>query len=87
MGHKAGWLALGAGIAGGADVILIPEIPYNVEKVAEAILEPQPQRARLQHRRRGRRGRCLRKRAASGRRGQEESKGKKKKEAEASGCD
>jgi 6-phosphofructokinase 1 len=37
MGHKTGWLALGAGIAGGADVILIPEIPYNVEIVAEAI--------------------------------------------------
>ncbi len=39
MGHKAGWLALGAGIAGGADVILIPEIPYDVRKVAEAILD------------------------------------------------
>ncbi len=39
MGHNAGWLALGAGIAGGADVILIPEIPYDVDKVAEAILE------------------------------------------------
>ncbi len=37
MGHKVGWLALGAGIAGGADVILLPEIPYDVEKVAEAI--------------------------------------------------
>lgn len=37
MGHRAGWLALGAGIAGGADVILIPEIPYEVEKVAAAI--------------------------------------------------
>jgi 6-phosphofructokinase 1 len=37
MGHRAGWLALGAGIAGGADVILIPEIPYDVESVAEAI--------------------------------------------------
>ncbi|MGI6524864.1 MAG: 6-phosphofructokinase [Bdellovibrionota bacterium] len=37
MGHKAGWLALGAGIAGGADVILLPEIPYHVEVVAEAI--------------------------------------------------
>lgn len=37
MGHRAGWLALGAGIACGADVILIPEIPYDVEKVAEAI--------------------------------------------------
>ena len=38
MGHRAGWLALGAGIAGGADVILLPEIPYNIESVAEAIL-------------------------------------------------
>jgi len=38
MGHTAGWLALGAGIAGGADVILIPEIPYRIERVAEAVL-------------------------------------------------
>lgn len=37
MGHRAGWLALGAGIAGGADVILIPEIPYDVAQVADAI--------------------------------------------------
>ncbi len=37
MGHRAGWLALGAGIAGGADVILIPEIPYHVDKIVEAI--------------------------------------------------
>jgi 6-phosphofructokinase 1 len=37
MGHRAGWLALGAGIAGGADVILIPEIPYEIGKIAEAI--------------------------------------------------
>lgn len=37
MGHRAGWLALGAGISGGADVILIPEIPYDVEAVANAI--------------------------------------------------
>ncbi len=37
MGHRAGWLALGAGIAGGADVILIPEIPYDVRNVAAAI--------------------------------------------------
>jgi 6-phosphofructokinase 1 len=37
MGHRAGWLTLGAGIAGGADVILIPEIPYDVVKIAEAI--------------------------------------------------
>jgi ATP-dependent phosphofructokinase / diphosphate-dependent phosphofructokinase len=37
MGHRVGWLALGAGISGGADVILIPEIRYDVNKVAEAI--------------------------------------------------
>ncbi len=37
MGHRAGWLTLGAGLAGGADVILIPEIPYEAERVAEAI--------------------------------------------------
>ncbi len=37
MGHRAGWLTLGSGIAGGADVILIPEIPYDVERIAEAI--------------------------------------------------
>ena len=37
MGHRSGWLALGAGIAGGADVILIPEIPYDVVKIADAI--------------------------------------------------
>ena len=43
MGHRAGWLALGAGIAGGADVILIPEIAYNVKRVAAAI------RKRSQH--------------------------------------
>ncbi len=38
MGHNAGWLALGAGIAGGADVVLIPEIAYRMDAVAEAIL-------------------------------------------------
>jgi 6-phosphofructokinase 1 len=38
MGHNTGWLALGAGVAGGADVILIPEIPYDTQVVAEAIL-------------------------------------------------
>ncbi len=39
MGHKVGWLALGAGLAGGADAILIPEIPYTVDKLAGSILE------------------------------------------------
>ncbi|MDD2463508.1 MAG: ATP-dependent 6-phosphofructokinase [Desulfobulbus sp.] len=37
MGHNTGWLGLGAGLASGADVILIPEIPYDVDQVAEAI--------------------------------------------------
>ena len=37
MGHKVGWLTLYAGIAGGADIILLPEIPYNIDKVVEAI--------------------------------------------------
>jgi len=37
MGHKAGWLALYAGIAGGGDVILIPEIPYDAAAVARDI--------------------------------------------------
>ncbi len=37
MGHRAGWLTLGAGIAGGADVILIPEIPYTAASIADAI--------------------------------------------------
>lgn len=39
MGHKVGWLTLYAGIAGGADIILIPEIPYDMEVVAGAITE------------------------------------------------
>jgi 6-phosphofructokinase 1 len=35
MGHKAGWLALYAGVAGGGDVILIPEIPYNIKVIGQ----------------------------------------------------
>ena len=41
MGRYAGWIALQSGLAGGADVILIPEIPYSIEKVIEKILERQ----------------------------------------------
>ncbi len=37
MGHKVGWITLHAGIAGGADVILIPEIPYDIKNVYKAI--------------------------------------------------
>jgi ATP-dependent phosphofructokinase / diphosphate-dependent phosphofructokinase len=39
MGHNAGWITLYAGIAGGGDVILIPEIDYYEEKVAEYLLQ------------------------------------------------
>ena len=38
MGNKAGWLTLNAGIAGGADIILIPEIPYSIDKVCDALI-------------------------------------------------
>ena len=37
MGNKAGWLTLYAGMAGGADIILLPEIPYDIDIVAEAV--------------------------------------------------
>ncbi len=37
MGNKAGWLTLYSGIAGGADIIIIPEIPYDIDKVCEAV--------------------------------------------------
>lgn len=39
MGRYAGWIALNAGLAGSADVILIPEIPYDIEKVCDKIRE------------------------------------------------
>jgi phosphofructokinase-like protein len=38
MGHNAGWIALYSGIAGGGDVILIPEIPFKEEKIAEYLI-------------------------------------------------
>ncbi len=37
MGHNAGWLALYAGMAGGGDIILIPEVPYNIRSVCKKI--------------------------------------------------
>ena len=37
MGNKAGWLTLYSGIAGGADIILLPEIPYDIDKVCKAV--------------------------------------------------
>ncbi len=39
MGHKAGWLTLHAGLAGGADIILIPEIPYDVKSIIDTMNE------------------------------------------------
>jgi 6-phosphofructokinase 1 len=39
MGHKAGWLALYSGIAGGGDVIIVPEIPYDIKAVANHLNE------------------------------------------------
>ena len=44
MGNKAGWLTLYAGIAGGADVILLPEIPYDITKVIKTVTERQNHR-------------------------------------------
>ncbi len=39
MGHNAGWLALSSGIAGGGDIILIPELPYSMNKVVAKVKE------------------------------------------------
>lgn len=39
MGHKAGWLALYAGVAGGGDVILLPEIPYDIDAIGRHLLK------------------------------------------------
>jgi phosphofructokinase-like protein len=46
MGRHAGWIALEAGIAGGADIILIPEIPINLNEVCE-VIEKRHQRGKL----------------------------------------
>jgi 6-phosphofructokinase 1 len=43
MGRTAGWIALHSGIAGGADVILIPEIPFKIETVCESIKKREAQ--------------------------------------------
>ena len=47
MGHKVGWLTLHAGIAGGADIILIPEIPYDIDKVIDAKLSKKEMKEKL----------------------------------------
>ena len=38
MGHKAGWIALYSGMAGGGDIILLPELPYDIHRIGESIL-------------------------------------------------
>lgn len=47
MGHKVGWLTLNAGMAGGADIILIPEIPYDIDKVVAKIEEREKNGSRF----------------------------------------
>lgn len=47
MGHKVGWLALNAGMAGGADIILIPEIPYDMDRIIQAIYDRQARGSRF----------------------------------------
>lgn len=47
MGHKVGWLALHAGLAGGADIILLPEIPYDTGKVISAVKRRQEEGKRF----------------------------------------
>lgn len=39
MGHRAGWVALYSGVAGGGDILLIPEIPYDIKKIADKVKE------------------------------------------------
>ena len=57
MGRNAGWIALHSGIAGGADVILIPEIPFDIDEVCR-LIERRHARGRLLLDRRRRRGRA-----------------------------
>lgn len=47
MGHKAGWLTLHAGIAGGADIILIPEIPYSLDALISGLKKRQAQKKKF----------------------------------------
>ena len=62
MGRYAGWIALHSGIAGQADAILIPEIPYDIEKVAAHLCKATSGAAPARHCRRGRRRQAQRRR-------------------------
>ena len=61
MGRHAGWIALHAGIAGGANVILIPEQPFDIDEVVRLGRAPVRDPLRADHR--GRRGRAARRTA------------------------
>ncbi len=47
MGHNTGWLALTAGLAGGADVILVPEFPYDEDKIIDSLMEREAEHKRF----------------------------------------
>ena len=47
LGRDCGWLTLGAGVAGGADVIILPEIPYEIEEITAAVLRRQKEGKRF----------------------------------------
>lgn len=79
MGHKVGWLTLYAGIASGADVILIPEIPYDIEKVMRGHQQTKRARKRIHHSCRCRGCNCKRRRSTSEERA-EKTSGRNRKE-------
>ena len=56
MGRHAGWIALHSGLAGGADIILIPELPFDIARGVRADRAPPSRRRQLLDRRRGRGG-------------------------------
>ena len=69
MGRYAGWIALHAGVSGGADIILIPEIPFDIEKVAQRRAPARPVRRQVHDhrlRRGGHAARAARRRSCAG---------------------
>ena len=69
MGRYAGWIALNSGMAAGAHAILIPEIPFELEPVAEMIARREARGAPVRDRRRGRGGDAAGRRALGHRQG------------------
>ena len=70
MGRDAGWIALEAGLAGGAHVILIPEIPFHIEPVCELIVQREKREPSFHHRGGCRRNQVAARTAARGRAGE-----------------